>query len=83
VPNYQLYTCAYCDAETWCETRPTNGKFQCRACKVERFFERVLYPPLGYLLQDWQRKILRDLYGTVDPATGLRKYRRSYISVAK
>lgn len=81
--HYQINTCAFCAAETWCETRLTNGKFQCRACKVERFFERVLYPPLGYRLQDWQRKILRDLYGSVDPATGLRRYRRSYISVAK
>jgi phage terminase large subunit-like protein len=35
------------------------------------------------MLQTWQRKILRDLYGTVDARTGLRQYRRSYISVAK
>jgi phage terminase large subunit-like protein len=43
----------------------------------------VLYPPLGYTLQHWQRTTLRALYGTVDPKTGLRQYRRSYISVAK
>ena len=35
---------------TWCELR-SDGTNQCRACKVERFFERVLYPPLGYRLQ--------------------------------
>ena len=69
-------------AETWCEKR-SDGTDQCRACKTERFFERVLYPPLGYKLQDWQRKILRDLYGSVDARTGLRQYRRSYVSVAK
>lgn len=80
--NYQINTCAYCGSQTWCETRATNGKFQCRACKVERFFERVLYPPLGYKLQIWQRKILRDLYGTLRE-NGLRRYRRSYVSVGK
>ena len=80
--EYRPGTCAYCGAETWCEKR-SDGTAQCRACKVERFFERVLYPPLGYKLQDWQRKILRALYGSVDARTGLRQYRRSYISVAK
>jgi phage terminase large subunit-like protein len=43
----------------------------------------VLYPPLGYSLQEWQRKILRKLYGTVETATGLRQFRRGYFSVAK
>jgi phage terminase large subunit-like protein len=82
VVEYRPATCAYCSAETWCEKR-SDGTDQCRACKIERFFERVLYPPLGYKLQDWQRKILRALYGSVDKQTGLRQYRRSYISVAK
>lgn len=80
--EYRPATCGYCNAETWCEKR-SNGTQQCRGCKVERFFELVLYPPLGYKLQSWQRKILRDLYGTVDALTGLRQYRRAYISVAK
>lgn len=80
--NYRPATCAYCAAETWCERR-SDGTPQCRACKIERFFERVLYPPLGYTLQGWQRKVLRDLYGMVNPATGLRRKRRAYISVAK
>jgi phage terminase large subunit-like protein len=43
----------------------------------------VLYQPLGYRLQGWQRKILRALYGTVDVRTGLRQYWCAYISVAK
>jgi phage terminase large subunit-like protein len=82
VVEYRPATCAYCSAETWCENR-SDGTAQCRACKVERFFEKVLYPPLGYKLQDWQRQILRALYGAVDARTGLRQYRRSYVSVAK
>lgn len=78
---YRPETCVYCQTNTWCELR-ANGKPQCRACKVERFFELVLYPPLGYRLQEWQRSVLRDLYGTVDER-GLRQYRRCYISMAK
>lgn len=80
--DYRPDTCAYCYADTWCETR-SNGKPQCRACKVERFFERVLYAPFGYHLQKWGRKVLRDLYGTVRPDTGLRQYRKGYISTGK
>jgi phage terminase large subunit-like protein len=80
--DYRPERCAFCDAETWCERR-ANGKRQCRACKVERFFSHVLYPPLGYELIGWQRKVLRDIYGTVYPETGLRRYRSAFIEVAK
>ena len=80
--EYRPNTCAYCQANTWCEIR-ANGKPQCRACKVERFFSEILYPPLGYRLMDWQRKVLRDLYGTVVPEDGLRRYRHGYVSVGK
>jgi phage terminase large subunit-like protein len=31
----------------------------------------------------WQRKILRDIYGTLIPEDGTRQYRHAYISVAK
>jgi len=79
---YRLETCAYCNADTWCEIR-ANGKPQCRACKVERFFERVLYPPLGYKLQAWQRADLRALYGNVREDNGLRIYRKGYWSMGK
>jgi len=82
VANYRPETCAYCQAETWCEIR-ANGKPQCRACKVERFFAEILYPPLGYRLLDWQRKVLRDIYGTVSLENGRRRYRSGYISVGK
>lgn len=80
--EYRPDTCAYCQTDTWCETR-SNGKPQCRACKIERFFERVLYAPFNFKLQKWGRKILRDLYGTVLPGSGLRQFRRGYISTGK
>ncbi len=80
--DYRPETCAYCQADTWCEIR-ANGKPQCRACKIERFFARVLYPPLGYRLLDWQKKVLRDIYGNVSLESGQRKYRSAYISVGK
>jgi phage terminase large subunit-like protein len=82
VADYLPEKCAYCAAETWCEIRK-NGKPQCRACKIERFFSEILYPPLGYTLMGWQRKVLRDLYGTVRPEDGKRRYRAGYVSVAK
>jgi phage terminase large subunit-like protein len=82
VGDYKPETCAYCQADTWCETR-SNGKPQCRACKVELFFENVLYAPLGYRLLGWQRKVLRDIYGMVSPENGRRIYRTVYISVGK
>lgn len=86
--EYKLGHCEYCRPElghnpkNWCEQR-ANGKWQCRACKVERYFERFLYPPLGMKLQNWGRKTLRELYGTVHESTGLRQYRKGYISTGK
>jgi len=82
VADYRPDTCAYCQAETWCEIR-ANGNPQCRACKVERFYSEILYPPLGLTLMAWQRKVLRDLYGTVLQEDGSRRYRHGYISVGK
>jgi phage terminase large subunit-like protein len=32
---------------------------------------------------EWQRKVLRGIYGNPDPNTGLRRYRSAYISVGK
>jgi phage terminase large subunit-like protein len=60
-----------------------KGRPQCRACKVERFFSEILYPPLGYRLLPWHRRILRDLYGTVNADDGVRTFQRAYISAAK
>ena len=43
----------------------------------------MLYPPLGYQLLGWQKKVLRDIFGNVSSETGKRKDRSAYISVAK
>jgi len=76
--------CDFCGRKTWTELRHRGPGFrQCRACKIEKFFEHVLYAPLGFHLPAWSRKVLRDLYGTLDEETGLRQYRTAYISMAK
>lgn len=80
--DYRPERCAYCQADTWCDLR-ADGSRQCRACQVERYFERFLYPPIGATLRPWTRKVLRDLYGTVEMDTGLRRFRTAYISMGK
>lgn len=80
--EYRPEICAYCNAPTWCEFRG-NGKWQCRGCKVVRYFRHFLYPPIGYSLLPWGEKVLRDLYGTVNPENGMRQYRRAYLSMGK
>lgn len=60
-----------------------NGRPQCRACKVEAFYERVLYPPLKLRLMGWHRQVLRSIFGTVKAEDGSRKFRRAYISTGK
>jgi len=82
VVEYEPARCLYCKAKTWCELR-SNKRWQCRACKIERFFSRILFPPLSLVLLPWQKKVLRDLYGTVKPEDGSRQYTSAYISVAK
>jgi phage terminase large subunit-like protein len=83
VAQYRTDTCAWCKADTWCETREKNGRPQCRGCKVIAFYERVLYPPLRLTLMGWHRQVLRGLFGTVKTADGRRKFRRAYVSTAK
>ncbi len=81
MPSDRLEICAYCQTPTFCEIR-ANGKPQCKACKVERFFDEILYKPIGFRLLPWQRRDLRNIYGTVDEK-GIRRYKRAYLSVAK
>jgi phage terminase large subunit-like protein len=72
--------------ETWCDRLILQSRtiaWQCRGCRVVRFFRNVLYKPFGYDLMKWQHDELRILYGTVDQFTGLRQYRKAYESVAK
>ena len=61
----------------------SNGKPQCRGCKVERFYSQILYPALNLTLMPWQRQVLRSLYGTVQPEDGSRRFQRAYISTPK
>lgn len=87
VAEYKPERCAYCQAEgrpseNWCELR-ANGKWQCRGCKAVRYFESYLYAPIGYSLRKWSEKVLREIYGTIDMSTGLRRFRRAYISMGK
>jgi phage terminase large subunit-like protein len=42
-----------------------------------------MYAAIGFELLPWQSKILRDIYGSVDCDTGLRRYTTAYISMAK
>ena len=87
--EYKPERCAYCEAEgrpseNWCEKR-ANGKWQCRGCKAVQYFRNYLYPPVRPVLTlfDWAERILRDIYGTIDMETGLRQYRRAYLSMGK
>jgi len=42
-----------------------------------------LYPPIGFTLLEWQRRFLRNIYGTVDPSNGKRQYNKAYRAIAK
>src|SRR5262245_15175317 len=42
-----------------------------------------MYAWLGFQLLGWQRRILRDIFGSVDIETGLRRYKSAYISMGK
>jgi phage terminase large subunit-like protein len=79
--EYQPGECSYCRAATWVETR-ANGSHQCRGCKIIAFF-RWMYRHIGYELLTWQERELRSLYGTVDRATGLRRFQRGYLEIPK
>jgi phage terminase large subunit-like protein len=59
-----------------------------RADRAVNFFERVLthtkgeYAGQPFLLQDWQEKIISELFGTLNP-DGTRQYRTAYIEIPK
>ncbi len=72
----------YANSETWCEKR-SDGTDQCRACKVECFFDRVLYPS-----HDWRKRYAcrnrlgkrHDSGGLRPPVAGVVPVRRSISS---
>lgn len=82
MPSLRLDECGFCGTPTWCKPRG-DGRPQCRACEIERFFEGVLYKPIGFRLLPWQRQSLRRVYGKLDPDNGRRLVRRAYREVAK
>jgi phage terminase large subunit-like protein len=53
------------------------------------FFEKVLVHNVGelsdspFLLEPWQKKILTDIFGTLDRKTGLRRYRKVYLEIPR
>jgi phage terminase large subunit-like protein len=59
------------------------------AARVVRFFERELVHIKGeaagqpFLLQPWQKKILRRLFGWKHRETGLRKYKTLYLEIPR
>jgi len=55
----------------------------CGACRIEKFFDKVLFAPLGFRLLNWQRHDLRKIYGNVDVDRGIRRYKRAYVEVPK
>jgi phage terminase large subunit-like protein len=81
----RLEICSFCDAPTWCRDTVPGAKAKpiCRACDVEKFFENVLYKPIGFSLIGWQREALREVYGTVHAENGRRRYDSAYLEVAK
>ena len=79
--DYSLDICVYCSTPTWCYATARGPV--CRACRLENFFEYVLFRPKGLMLLAWQRKLLRELYGTVEIETGKPQYWRGYIEVPK
>lgn len=76
-----LDICAFCEAPTWCY--PTQKGPLCEACRVVRFFRKILFGPLGFTLLKWHEEDLRNIYGRSDPETGLRVVRRAYLERAK
>lgn len=57
--------------------------------RVEEFFERHIRHTKGawygqpWQFLPWQRKVCRDLFGTLNPETGLRQYTTAYITVPR
>ena len=71
--------CSFCDEATaWAELL-SDGRILCPACRPCIFFEGHLtltgdYAGRQFLLMPWMRKVLREIFGTLDEK-GLRQYR--------
>lgn len=78
--------CYLCDEPVLWATPLTDGRFLCEACRIVLFFETELtltgdYSGQPFILVPEVKRILRDVFGTLDPETGLRQYRDVYIEM--
>lgn len=81
------HPCSWCETPVWFAKRTNDGRFLCRACEVCLFFENYLtltgdFSGQPFKLMPWTRKVLRDIFGTLEP-DGLRQYRDIYLEVGK
>ena len=79
--------CSFCQSEIRFGKLLRNGQFLCRACEVCMFFEHRLsltadFAGKPFLLMDWTREVLRDLFGTLDE-DGIRLYKDAYLELPK
>lgn len=72
--------------------RPADMEYrfdEALANRAERFFEQELRyvegPKMGqpFILEPWQRKIVRDLFGWIRVKDGTRRYRLAYVEVPR
>ena len=60
---------------------PSDSWDEAKAQRAVDFIETLCTHTKGrwagvrFKLLPWQKKLVRDIYGTVDPGTGLRQYR--------
>ena len=79
--------CSFCQSAISYGKVLSNKQILCRGCEVCMFFENKLtltadYAGEPFLLMDWTRSLLRDLFGTLDE-DGLRLFKDVYLEVPK
>lgn len=81
----KLDICAWCSCPAWCEPRkvPSGAtKPQCYGCKAVNHL-RWCMSLIGFKALPWMVETTRALFGTIEVDSGLRQYRRAYVSMAK
>jgi phage terminase large subunit-like protein len=80
--------CSFCKRRVLFGIRVKTGQVLCYGCRACLFFERHLslaedFAGKPFNLIPWQREFLMDIFGTIDPETGLRRYQDVYLRMAK
>lgn len=80
--------CSFCRKRVLFGIRVKTGQILCYGCRYVLFFERYLtlteeFAGQPFRLMPWQREVLSDIFGTINPETGLRQYEDVYLRVAK